>query len=605
MDSDTVDSRRSAAPLLLASTAFVLTLFLFAPARIALGNFKEFSTPFPETILFFLAVSVVLVGILFGVLALTCRRPGARRVAVSLLLACALLMWVQGSILPWRYGVLDGKDIAWGALAGRGAAETAAWAVLAAASVIWARQVFRASRVAGLLLVVVQLLSAAQTWIVTPKDQGFKQQERETDTLFQFSPHVNVIVLVLDTFQSDIFQDIIRDDAELAARFDGFTYFRNALAGSDGTLVSVPNMLTATNYDNSVPYLEYVKSAFLENSLPKTLHEYSFRIDAYPIFPYSIHTDFSASAPPALRLRDWDAFFEDQAFIADLALFRVSPHFAKRLIYNRQQWRISAAVKRLTGRGDRAQARAGSGQSGLSYAREFENSRELVRTNWDASFIQKMIPASGTMQDADTFKFYHLNGIHLQLVMNEDLLADRILPTRAGMLRQGKGVLKIAAIFLDRLRQLGVYDNSLIFVVADHGAGIPDALVNVSPLAAQFNTGAPYKGNFSPFKAAGIPMVLVKRMNGSGAMKLSDAPICLGDIPQTVVEELGLQARFPGRSMFSVQDGEQRERIYRAFVGPQEDVDFLAPLCEYAVNGFSWDDASWRETGAVYYSAQR
>ena len=173
------------------------------------------------------------------------------------------------------------------------------------------------------------------------------------------------------------------------------------------------------------------------------------------------------------------------------------------------------------------------------------------------------------------------------------------------MVRQGKGVLKIAAIFLDRLRQLGVYDNSLVFIVADHGAGIPDALLNVSPLAASFNTGPPYKGNFSCFKAAAIPVILVKRMWEAGPLKLSDAPVCLGDIPQTVVEELGLEAEFPGTSMFRVQEGHQRERIYRAFIGPQENVDYLAPLYEYAVSGFSWDDASWRETGEVYSAARK
>jgi hypothetical protein len=69
-----------------------------------------------------------------------------------------------------------------------------------------------------------------------------------------------------------------------------------------------------------------------------------------------------------------------------------------------------------------------------------------------------------------------------------------------------------------------------------------------------------------------------------------------------VVEELGLDAIFPGRSMFGVKENEKRERIYRAFYGPQEDVEYLPPLYEYCVNGFSWDDASWRETGNVYYA---
>jgi arylsulfatase A-like enzyme len=170
------------------------------------------------------------------------------------------------------------------------------------------------------------------------------------------------------------------------------------------------------------------------------------------------------------------------------------------------------------------------------------------------------------------------------------------------MVRQGTGALKIAAMYLERLKQLKVYDNSLIFIVGDHGSGIADALLDPSPLGAKFNTGGPYPGSFEKFKAMGVPLVLVKRIDARGRMKTSDAPVCLGDIPQTVVEELGLDARFPGKSMFGVKEDEERERIYRAFVGPQEDVEYLAPLYEYSVNGFSWDDASWKETGNVYYA---
>jgi hypothetical protein len=40
-------------------------------------------------------------------------------------------------------------------------------------------------------------------------------------------------------------------------------------------------------------------------------------------------------------------------------------------------------------------------------------------------------------------------------------------------------------------------------------------------------------------------------------------------------------------------------------VGPQLDVEYLAPLLEYAVDGDSWDDTSWRETGNVYYAPKK
>jgi hypothetical protein len=459
----------------------------------------------------------------------------------------------------------------------------------------------------SIALIVVQILSVSQLWISMPKDQSFKQQESNADTMFLFSKHINVIILVLDTFQSDIFQDIILEDADLIASFDGFTYFRNSLAGSDGTSVSIPNMLTANNYDNTIPYLDFVKKSFLDNSLPKALKDYSFSIDLYPIYKYSVYDDFSSITFSGKKLMDWGAFFKEQAFIIDLALFRSLPHFIKELIYNHQQWFLSGLVERYqiaeNANGTLKDGeRVSSGSYNLKYSKEFENSQKLIGKNWDAGFINKMIPKSGIIKNTDAFKLYHLNGIHLQLIMNEDVEYDAQIPTRAAMKRQGTGILKIAAIFLERLRQMKVYDNSLIFIVGDHGFGLSAAGINPSPQGANFNKSGPYKGLFSNFKSAGIPLILVKKINSTGELRISDAPVSLSDIPQTVVEELGLDAKFPGKSMFSVNENEERERIYRAFVGAQENAEYLAPLYEYSVNGFSWDDASWRETGNIYYA---
>jgi hypothetical protein len=592
--------------LLLSVSLFALTLFLFSPATIYLGNFMEFSSLFPESLLFFLIVSLALILILSAILLSFWKHERGLRIAVSLLVTFSILLWLQGNIIRWQYGVLNGRDIPWDDLLRYGIIDSAIWILLLSFSVIKADLVFRIARLLSGALIAVQILTVALAWFQMPKDQAFKQQDKPADTLFLFSQHTNVIIIVLDTFQSDIFQDIVKSDADLRSSFDGFTYFRNSLAGSDATSVSLPNMLTATSYDNSMPYLEYVKKAYLENSLPKTLTDYGFSIDVYPIYDYMIYKDYSGVASSGKRLRDWEAFFKEQASIADLALFRDLPHFVKRLVYNNQKWFASALLERYLDARAGAAAK-GQGQpesaeiSAMKYYAEYVNSKKSIRKNWDATFINRMIPASGTMKGVDAFKFYHLNGVHLQLVLNEALEYGFMEPSREGIQRQGTGILKIASMMLDRLKQLKVYDNSLIFIVGDHGSGLSVASINPTPEGETLNARGVYKGFFENFKSAAIPLILVKKVNSRGALKTSDAPVSLSDIPETVAGELGLDTHFPGESMFSVQENQSRQRIYRAFYGPQEDVQYFAPLWEYAVNGFSWDDTSWRETGNVWY----
>jgi hypothetical protein len=605
MDHDTPASKRPTSAIFLSVSLFVLTPFLFGPARIAIGNYLEFAYPFHESMLVFFAASFLLILVLFLAVLAVSRRPTACRIIVSMLTMAGFLMWLQGNILVWQYGVLDGKDIDWDAFVRYGIMDSVLWAAVMAFAILEAGLVFRVSRLASVALVTIQLVSVTLTWIQMPKDQSFRRQETATESLHRYSDHVNV--MVLDTFQSDIFQDIVEANDDLKASFDGFTYFRNSLSGSAGTIVSIPNMLTGSSYDNTVPHLDFVKTSFLGNSLPKTLREYGFRVDQLLMMKSTVYGDFSLMPSAGKTARNWNAFLEEQAFLADLALFRSLPQFMKEMVYNDQEWFISGLLERYpdpqrpVGTWKNVEREVPASPE-HKFAKELESSKTLLPKHWDIGFLDTMLSTSGILKNEDAFKLIHLGGIHLRLRMNEALLYEVMDATRANMVRQGTGALKIATMYLERLRQLKVCDNSLIFIVGDHGSGIADALLDPSPLGERFNTGGPYPGSFEKFKAMGVPLILVKRIDSRGAMKTSDAPVCLGDIPQTVVEELGLDARFPGRSMFGVKEDEKRERIYRAFVGPQEDVEYLAPLYEYSVNGFSWDDASWKETGNVYYA---
>ncbi|HXK36700.1 MAG TPA: hypothetical protein VJ553_03915, partial [Candidatus Paceibacterota bacterium] len=116
MDHDTMAAQKRSLPILLSVSSFVLTLFLFTPARIFIGNFMEFSCLFHESMLFFLVVSLGLMLVLFTVAYGVSRRETTCRTVVSMLSASAFAMWVQGNLFLWPYGVLNGTDIEWDAL---------------------------------------------------------------------------------------------------------------------------------------------------------------------------------------------------------------------------------------------------------------------------------------------------------------------------------------------------------------------------------------------------------------------------------------------------------------------------------------------------------
>jgi hypothetical protein len=91
---------------------FSLTFFFFGPALLFSHNLNEFS--FSSCSILLLLAGLALGGWIFCTLLLK-RLPDSLSVRIlALMLAIALLLWLQGNILDWDYGLLDGREIAWG-----------------------------------------------------------------------------------------------------------------------------------------------------------------------------------------------------------------------------------------------------------------------------------------------------------------------------------------------------------------------------------------------------------------------------------------------------------------------------------------------------------
>lgn len=77
-------------------------------------------------------------------------------------------------------------------------------------------------------VVGTQLLSLLYVAVRPQVDPWWIKYGVITEEQFNFSNTQNVIVLVVDTFQSSVFQEITDADQELKVALDGFVYFRRA-----------------------------------------------------------------------------------------------------------------------------------------------------------------------------------------------------------------------------------------------------------------------------------------------------------------------------------------------------------------------------------------
>ena len=89
----------------------VLTLSLFIALTLYAGNRAEFSASFLDILRMFLPYAVGSIAVI-GLLGMFMTPGGVSRYQ-SMLAALGILTWLQGALLVWDYGVLDGRDIDW------------------------------------------------------------------------------------------------------------------------------------------------------------------------------------------------------------------------------------------------------------------------------------------------------------------------------------------------------------------------------------------------------------------------------------------------------------------------------------------------------------
>ena len=194
----------------------------------------------------------------------------------------------------------------------------------------------------------------------------------------------------------------------------------------------------------------------------------------------------------------------------------------------------------------------------------------------DVAFINDMMTYSNTVDERYIFKFYGLNSCHDPYLLNEKLEYEEMNSADAYE-RQAKASLQITSLFLDELKRLEVFDNSMIFVIADHGIRGGD------------------------IQGSAYPLFLAKKFNGKGQMTVSDAPVSLSDIPKTIFSELGLKGDFIGESIFNLKDLDSRERRFLYYNWNEDwSGDYLPTMKEYIVSGHVWSSESWRYTGRKF-----
>jgi hypothetical protein len=581
------------------------TLFLFGPILVFLTNADQFPIGLSGLLPWQLFAALAVLAGLAALLSAVPRR--VRPVFVLLAAAVGLLCWLQGQVLVWRYGILDGTGIVWPRHYAKGIIDGTVWILLIGAGLALRRRILPMIARISLFLLLVQAGTVFLLFVRTPSAWKAKPEPGLVVHRYAFSAATNVLILILDEFQSDIFAEIVSREPGLSLPLDGFTFFKDCSGSYTNTAAAVPLILTGRYTDNSEPHSLFIRRAFRERSLPKVLWEHGFRLDMYPRFESInlVQLPMEWLEPKSQGRSPWLAALPSSALLTDISLFRHAPHFIKPLIYRQQAWLLSPLARRLL---EGAGPPGAGAQKSVREPGSFRGfGRDLLGLGLDFKFMNEFMRDARLAGSRPVFKYYHWNAVHPPLGFDENFAVTRPEFGRAAYVSQAKGCLKMTGMFLARLRELGVYDRTMILIMGDHGCGrTPDLLVNPQdgPHSRMLANGNPYQ-RFPYVKSRACPLLLVKPRHSRGVLKTSLAPVSHLDVIPTILADLGIAAQgFSGQPVSSVLEADGRERRFLAYSWNGGLGEYLTPLVEYRIAGPCWDDASWSRTGRVYRAAR-
>lgn len=546
--------------------------FLVAPLAFYFGNSTEYVATLGDSFLLLLAVTFVAVGLLYLLLLVIKSHDLIYRLVCGALVGLAVGAWVQSQLFSWDFGPLDGRGGDWSKWSTHADVELFVWSFIVLGAMFLSIRRIKALAVVAQGIILLGCLTLVSSWF----SGGYQAKDLtngEQSTAFTFHKTNNKIVIVLDTFQSDLFAEIAQRWPEEVKFLNGFTFYPNTVGGFPTTVASIPLIVTGQQYQNNQPIKEWTTARNLEGNIADYQGKQGYGVSLVTILPSSLDGIANPIFPVSVAGQDGIKASAGQSLLVlDGGLFRVLPTKWKPEFYSDGNWFLS----------------------GLNYGPKMPPGIHGQDLRFLETFEKRAVVDS---TNSGEFKFYHYAGAHWPLQIDENFDYKKGMPeNRESYVLQSRGALALLRRKLEKLKSLGVYDSAEILVVGDHGSHY------VTP--ADMHGEENLSGDEIPDNvlASSRPLFLYKKANAVAALDTSNEPMRLAD---SVCVLSGNAAEFAcDKNAKGLGGRSEATRTFYYYHWSKEyfdgSKDYMPPMYKYTVQGDVRDIGSWTDNHIEY-----
>lgn len=542
-------------PAFFLSLTFCFMLFIYAPLELYVNNIEGFwydafvlFTFIIKDFFFFLLISLV------GFVVAYLLAKMVYEIALYGYFVCMIACYIQGNYMVKGLPPLDGTDINWTWYRPEMIKSTIMWAVVAVICLIGflILKYDKVKKAVSYISIFMVLMLAGTITVLSINGDIFtKKQYEKFNKLDQFemSTDTNFVIVMLDAIDEECFWQVWEQHPEYAEEMRDFTFYNNAMSGYAYTDHSLPLIISGEWYENKEPFSDYQIRIFKDSPFFNRLREQGYTLSYYED-EYKFEVGVMDGAFNNLAYTQsslWDAPLFNKRIIKMVGM-KYAPYLLKpKCWFN---------VDMLNNQ-------------------EMTPKDEALFSWKNKAFYDDVKEDDITYVDGKRFKLIHLMGAHVPFYYDKDVneIDDANYYTCI------ESSMTVTMAYLDKLREAGVYDNSVIIVLSDHGYNIEGDAVD-TPQRNENETGRQH------------PILFVKGLNESHDLQVSGAPISYEDLVEAYYKLMDGAA---SDDCFAYKEGDQRERRYLLYKYLGED-----HMVEYVQTGYAGDESTLVPTGRVF-----
>lgn len=538
-------------PVYIIAFAFCFMLFLYEPLLMYSTNQLDFwfdmllmlGPTLAGFALVFIGSAIILTAVyLINKAVVKEKEPTFYQVTAIVLFLVFLAAYLQGNVLAGSLPALDGSVIQWDSFGKNDIITVIVWAAIAGLAVFMLAKLGIKSTlkyVAGASVVLfVMLLVSLVTEMISW--DAFKRKDSiiATNTDFNtISEDKNFVIFLTDAVGSSEFWNVLNENPEYKEVFEDFTYFRDTLGCYPCTRDTIPVVLSGALNKNEKDFETFSSESLNNSPFFKDLNERGYDINLYEselIWYGDKSVNINNSTDYKNYRLPFKTFFKEEA---KYVKFKYLPY----------AWKRFSKIETMDFNG-------------------------LVdKYIWDNRTIYKITKDNPTLKKTNdkTFRFVHTEGAHIPFQYDKDL---NIVEGYTDYETKIKATLTMLNAYIERLKQNGAYDNTVIIIMADHG-----------------NTDL---NDADDMLVRGNPMFMIKGTDEHHEFAASEKPLSYLDL-MDIYDKL-LDDKSAEEAVADIPD--KRERYFMWY----RNFRLENHIEEYVVTDKAWEWQKFKKTGNVY-----